>query len=102
MASITALTFTVHRTDPDTNTTRVVAVGSGITDVDEMSWDEKLLALADWLPDAIPARYHTGTDVVHFKVVTEDAIVEYVGHGTFPLAFDRVDTPDGDRPGRPN
>ncbi len=87
MTTFTALTYSIVRLDEQAQTRTLVGVGSGVVNVDEMSWDERLLATSTtWRRHATPGRYQPSTDVIHFNVHADDGtFTGWVGDGVFPI-----------------
>lgn len=95
MTTTKILTFSIHRTLDDT--TFVAGVGAGIVDVDDMSWDERLLATTTWR-DEVRRRYMPPTDTVYFIVHDDTGSELWEATGPFPLAI----TPTGGHDARPD
>lgn len=102
MSTIHHLTYVIYRdlTNSDLpGDIELVAVGAGIVDVDEMSWDEHLLSRAEWVNDPnLAPRYLPPVDVIHFTVHSPtDPPEQWIGTGFFPLDIVRKADLDGDQ-----
>ena len=68
MTTFTALAYGIVRFDEQAQARTLIGVGAGVVNVDEMSWDERLLVTSNtWRRDATPGRYQPSTDVIRFN-----------------------------------